>query len=332
MGFSSAVKAQSMPETNSSLATANLGSVSFYLDKKHPNTQGESVQVTENAQVYFCLQLNTLVPDLKAASERLLQVDMTLTGEGALPQKLRAKSKLKHDIIYPNSQSCWTGTFTVPLATPQGKYRISDLDLLLASGHKIFLRDHIDQFQPRGLVNVSSPILDTTPPVIEKIISWVPLFGEMNMRYSRAWKYIYFRVVATDEMVGIDPQSFQIFFKVYVDNVLLDILQARCSTKLPNLYYDCNLYFSRAQHDFFGRTLKLVLDSVGVADKHGNWAEFTSVEQLEKLFDGKLLQYTFYSHDVPKTEGQDASKVDRDDHEVPSARPRAPYINKLRPY
>ncbi len=332
-GFIPALWAQSMPETGPNLAESNLGSISFYLDKKHPNTQGESVQVTENTKVYFCLQLNTKVPDLKAATDRLMQVDMTLMGEGDLPQKIRALSKLTENLIQANALSCWAGSFTIPLATPAGKYRVAELDLLMASGHKIFLRDHIDQFQPRGLVNVDSPIKDATPPVIEKIKSWTPLFGEMNMRYSRAWQSIYFRVVATDEMVGIDPNSFQIFFKVFVDGELIDIIRPRCIPRLANLYYDCTLYFSRAEHDFYGRTLKLVLDSIGVADKHGNWKELTTPEQLMKIFNGKLLQYTFYTHKVPKSESQpDPNGLNKNDHDVPSARPRSPHINRLRPY
>lgn len=329
-GFIPGLWAQAPSETNPNLATSHLGSISFYLDKKFPNTQGESVQVTENTKVYFCLQLNTLVPDLKAATQRLMQVNMTLMGEGELPQKIKASSKLKQDVLNSNALSCWTGALTVPLATPAGKYRVTELDLLLASGHTLFLRDHLNQFQPKGLVNVSSPILDATPPLIERLKSWSALFGEMNMRYNRAWRTIDFRVIATDEMVGIDPDSFQIFFKVFVDDELIDIVKPRCITRLQNLYYDCSLYFSRAEHDFYGRTLKLVLDSVGVADKHGNWAELTTPEQLKKIFNGKLLQYTFYTHKVPKTESQPEA-LDRDDHDVPSARPRAPHMNRLRP-
>jgi len=306
-----------------------LGSISFYLDKKTPATQGQSVHVEEGSKVYFCLQLNANVPDLQVASQRLLQVDMTLLGEGELPQKIRGRSKLKQDLIYADEQGCWTGSMRVPMATPAGKYRVSELDLRMASGHEISLRDHLSQFQPMGLVEVASPILDAAPPVIERIQSWVPLLDEMNMRHKRAWRNIFFRVTATDEMVGIDPNSFQIFFKVYVDDELIDIMRPLCRATLPNLYYDCTLYFSRAEHDFYGRTLRLRLDSIGVADKHGNWAELTTPEQLEKIFNGKPMEYIFYTHKLPHpTESQKAA-IDKG-FTPPVSKPKSLYINKLR--
>lgn len=259
---------------------------------------------------------------------------MILEGEGENPQKLKVKSKLKKGLIYPNSQTCYTGKFTIPLGTPAGKYHIVDLNLLLASGHSIFLRDHLDQFKPKGLVEVASPVKDVTPPVIEKIESWVPLENEMNMRHSRAWTYVYFRVTATDQDIGIDPNSFQIFFKIYLDDVLVDIMQAKCATILPNLNDDCRLYFSRAEHDFYGRTLRMVLDSVSVADKHGNLAELTTPAQLEKIFGGKLLRYIFYSHKPPKANRSESqafsSEPDEEDHSELSEKPKSVLINKRR--
>ncbi len=152
------------------------------------------------------------------------------------------------------------------------------------------------------------------------------------MRFKRAWHYIYLRVTATDQMVGIDPSTFQIFFKAYLDDELIDILRPRCRTEAPNLFYECKLYFSRAEHDFYGRTLKLVLDSIGVADKHGNWTELTQPEQLEKIYGGKLLSYTFYSHKLPKqSESQKAANApDANANSIHSSDPKPDYFNKLR--
>ncbi len=328
--YCSHVWAQNSSES-ANLATSNLGSVSFYLDKKNPATQGESVHVVEESKAYFCLQLNTQVPDLAKVVKHLSQVELTLEKEGENPQKIKAKSNLKRGLIYSNAQGCFIGQLRVPMGVSAGKYHVSELDLLLASEHVIPLRDHLSQVKPLGLIEVASPIQDTMPPLIEKIESWVPMEGGMNMRHSRAWKYIFFRVTAIDQNVGIDPSTFQIFFKNYLDDELVDISKAKCSTILPNLQYNCTLYFSRAEHDFYGRTLRLVLDSVSVADKYGNLTELTTPEQLEKIFGGKLMQYVFYSHKSShdkKAETQ--NEPDEDGHIEASDKPKSIFINKRR--
>ncbi len=333
---SSSLFAQGILESNS-LSSANLGSLSFYLDKKMPNTQGESIHVVEKSKAYFCLQLNRQVPALDEAVRHLRQVTVLLEGEGEAPQHIEAKSKLRKGLLYPNSQSCFVGELLVPQGLPAGKYHVSELDLLLASRHVLSFRDRLSQLNPLGLVELSSPIKDSTSPLVEKIESWVPLEDEMNMRYHRAWADIHLRVTATDQTVGIDPHSFQLFFKATLDDELVDIVQAKCSTILPNLYYNCDLYFSRAEPDFRGRTLKLVIDSVSVADKLGNLTELNTPHELEKLFGGKLLRYTFYSKKVTSpngkiSESQASSKEEREEnsHTESPSKPKSVLINKRR--
>ncbi|MBL7685517.1 MAG: hypothetical protein JNK65_05730, partial [Deltaproteobacteria bacterium] len=83
--------------------------------------------------------------------------------------------------------------------------------------------------------------------------------------------------------------------KEYLDGTLVDIQEAKCKPLLPNLYYDCKLYFSRAIPELKPRILHFVLDSITLSDQLGNAIELTTEDQLKPLFGGKLLRYTFYS-------------------------------------
>jgi hypothetical protein len=294
--------AESMPEsTAKSIAPTlnSLGSISFFLDKNNPTWGGELVHVGEKDLVFFCLQLDASDPRLQRPIKYLRRVEITLEGEGESPQKIVGMTKLRKRLIQPDSKGCYIGEMQLPEVILPGKYQVSEVDLLQSSGHYISLREELNDFSPVGSIEVESPTVDRKPPIIEKIESKTPLENSIIFGGHRGWAEINFRVITTDLISGIQPESFHIFFKVFVDGDLFDIVEPKCRARLPNLYYDCHLYFSRAEPDLRSRTVKLVLDSISLSDRVGNEIEITRPSELKPFFEGKLLRYTFYPGKVP---------------------------------
>jgi hypothetical protein len=294
---------ESSPSTSSE--SPPFGTVLFFLEPKEKGTGSllGSVHVGEDDQVYFCLKLNPQDPRLTRPVRYLRAVEVTLEGEGDSPQKIKGMTKIRKRVIEPESDGCYVGRMKIPAGIPPGKYQVAELDLWLTNGREVSLRDELEEFSSRGVVEIESPQLDSTPPVVEKIESKTPLVDRFNFGGKTGRADILFRVVAYDAVSGIDPNSFHIFFKVFLDDHLVDILEPRCRTQLPNLYYDCKLYFSRAAPHLRARTAKIILDSVSVSDRLGNSLEINDPAELRSLFEGKNLRYTFYSHRPPGEAG-----------------------------
>ncbi len=272
----------------------NLGSLSFFLDKKKPNYKGESVHLGERDKAYFCLKLNPKDERFARTRRFLRQIEITLEG-GEPPSRLVGVTKLRSVVIQPDGQGCYIGTVQVPPEIPPGKYKLIELDLIQTSRNAVSYRDELENLDPVGLIEISSPSLDKFPPILEKIVTYTPLVEPIHFDWNRAWVKIRFRVITTDLISGIKPDSLQIFFKATVDGNLVGIPQAKCRPRVKNLYYDCSLYFSRAQPDLRSRTLELTLDSVSIADHFGNINEWNTPRELRNFFAGKLLHYVFYT-------------------------------------
>jgi len=289
---------QPSPETQETPETVykpeNLGSLSFFLDKKNPTYKGESVHLGERDKAYFCLKLNPKDERLSRARRFLRRIEITLEG-GDPPSRLTGLTKLRSVVIDPDSHGCYIGEVQIPPEIPPGKYKLIELDLIETSRNAIPYRDELENLSPVGLIEISSPSLDKFPPIIEKIVSYTPLIEPMHFEGHRAWAKVRFRVITTDLISGVKPDSLQIFFRANVDGNLVGILQPKCHPRVINLYYDCSLYFSRAQPDFRSRTLELILDSVSIADHFGNLEEWNTLPRLKNLFGGQLLHYIFYT-------------------------------------
>lgn len=275
--------------------TGGLGSVIFYLNEdESPQSQPGSVHVEEKDRVYFCVQLKHDEPRIRRVLKYLRGVEFTLLGPGDNPQKIVGATRFLKRGVQPDAGGCYRGSFRVPEGIPPGKYKVSEVDLWQAPSASVSLREELKEFSRLGVVEVDSPVQDPNPPIIEKIVNWTPLVDHLLYGGKIGHASMNFRVITTDLISGIQPESFHIFFKIFLDGVLVDILEPKCFPRLKNLYYDCKLYFSRALPDLRAVTVKIVLDSIGLSDRFGNNIEINDSEKLKSFFDGKLLGYTFY--------------------------------------
>ncbi len=290
--------AQSLPAETS---TQKLGKVLFFLDPEAPfNQQPGSVHVSEVDPIFFCVQLNEQDPRFAHVFNALRGLEITLEGEGDPPQKLTGHTRLRNQGVRPNAQGCYIGQVKVPFGVPPGKYKISEIDLLLAPRQSVSLREELSEFAPLGEIEIDSPQHDLDPPILEKIITYTPSEALMHYGGNVASAKVRFRVVTSDSISGIQPDSFHVFFKVFLNGVLIDIVEPLCTPKLSNLYYNCRLYFSRAIPDLKAVTVKFVLDSISLSDRLGHALEINEIKRLKALFEGNLLTYTFRPGKIKK--------------------------------
>src|SRR5262245_20106719 len=161
---------ESLPESAPTVempAISNLGAIYFFLTP--PQTLKEdSVHVGEEDPISFCVRLNWQDPRIHRALHFLRGVEITLEG-GDPPQKISGRTEFKKWPIDPDSLGCYSGRLKIPAGHTPGKYKVTELDLWLTSGREIALRDELDEFSPLGEVELESPAIDTTPPMIEEI-------------------------------------------------------------------------------------------------------------------------------------------------------------------
>ncbi|MFO1520058.1 MAG: hypothetical protein U1F57_10410 [bacterium] len=285
-----------------------LGSVTFMLDSNDADRQPGSVHVGEKDRVYFCVKIDPNNPRVRHAIKYLRAIEVTLEGEGENPQKITGRTALKKRVIRPNGAGCYWGKLRIPENTPPGKYRLSELDLWESPLRSLSLREELPNVSPKGVIEVESPHLDRNSPVVEKIEVKSPQEDPVKFNGHRGWALAQFRLVASDLISGIKPETLKIFFKIFLDGTLVDIQEANCKPRLPNLFFDCKLYFSRAEPDMRGRTVQLVLDSISLSDRLGNDTEISEVEALKKLTGGELLRYVYYTrrpHGAQEPKGDD---------------------------
>ncbi len=315
--LSSLVYAQndSVPESNPQAEKAPLGSISFFLNTKQPMSQGESIHVGEKEKAFFCVQFNSEDPRIKNQLHYLRRIEITLEG-GDPSQKIVGLTKSWNRILSPDSKGCFIGEIKIADGMPPGKYKLSEVDLWMSSSSSIALREEIPEIIPQGLIEVESPNHDLKPPVIEKIVTKTPLSNYTLFRGKRARGRIKFQVVATDSIAGVDSSTLRVFFRFLVDKNLVDILESKCSSFLPNLYFDCELKFSRGEPQLKTRVVELVLDSLVLSDKIGNETELKEPESLKALFNGKILHYIFYpDHGFKKKEIEENDEKFQEDLE-----------------
>jgi hypothetical protein len=286
--------AESLPVPPES-APGSLGSVIFFLDRRenlesHPG----SVHVGEKDRVYFCVKLDPEDSRISRAMKYLRGVGLTLEGPGDNPQKIVGLTRFYKKRVEPEASGCYLGRLRVPFGIPPGKYKISELDLYETPNKAISLREELREFSLLGVIDVDSPNIDLNPPVVEEIVSWTPVNNHLDFRGHIGSARMNFRVLVNEAISGVRADTFKVFFKVYLDDLLVDIVEPKCKARLKNLYYDCHLYFSRSEPDIRAVTAKFVLDSISASDKLGNDLEITEPEKLASLFKGKRLVYTFY--------------------------------------
>ncbi len=290
LGFA---QTDSLPESNPQAKKAPLGSVSFFLSPKQPMIKGESIHVGEKEKAFFCVQLNAEDPRIKNDLHYLRRIEITLEG-GNPSQKMVGLTKSWNRILLPDSNGCFIGEIRIADGIPPGKYKLAEVDLWMSSSSSISLREEIPEMIPQGMIEVESPNHDLKPPVIEKIVTKTPLINDTTFRGKRGRGRIKFQVVATDSISGVNFSTLRVFFRFLVDKNLVDILESKCLSFLPNLYFNCELKFSRGEPQLKTRTVELVLDSMILSDKIGNETELKEPESLKALFSGKILHYIFY--------------------------------------
>lgn len=300
-------------ESNPQAQKMSLGSVSFFLNPQQPMIKGESIHIGEKEKAFFCIQLNSEDSRIKNHLHYLRRIEITLEG-GNPSQRVVGMTKSWNRILTPDSNGCFIGEIKIADGIPPGKYKLIEVDLWMSSSSSISLREEIPELTPQGLIEVESPNHDLKPPIIEKIVSKTPLSNYTIFRGKRARGRIKFQVIATDSIAGIDSSTLRVFFRFLVDKNLVDILESKCSSFLPNLYFDCELKFSRGEPQLKTRMVELVLDSLVLSDKIGNEVELKESESLKALFDGKILHYLFYpDHGFKKKEiEQDDEKFQKD--------------------
>jgi hypothetical protein len=285
---------ESLPSSPES-APRTLGSVIFFLDRNEDlNGHPGSVHVGEKDRVFFCVRLNGEDSRLIRALNYLRGVGVTLEGPGESPQKIMGLTRFYKKRVEPESNGCYLGRLRIPYGVPPGKYKLTELDIYEAASKAVSLREELKEFSTLGVIDVESPKIELKPPIVESIVSWTKVNNHLDFRGHIASATMNFRVVVNDSISGVDPESFKIFFKAYMDDLLVDIIEPRCKLRQKDLYYNCKLYFSRAEPELRAVTVKFVLDSINASDKLGNDLDITEPEKLAALFKGKRLVYTFY--------------------------------------
>src|SRR4029453_17156977 len=153
--------AESLPESAPAVEISplsGLGAVYFFLTPASALKEG-SVHVGEEDPISFCVRLNWQDPRIHRALHFLRGVEITLEG-GDPPQRIQGRTPFKNWPVDPDSLGCYSGRLKIPLGHTPGKYQVTEMDLWLTNGRSLNLREELDEFSPRGEIDLESPAID----------------------------------------------------------------------------------------------------------------------------------------------------------------------------
>lgn len=274
-------------------SSPSLGAFHLSLRKDLFPDSAPKLEALSSSSVYFCLRLNPS-PPLSAELFRFLdRIEIVLEAEGNAQRILGVSSS--RFPLKPDANGCFIGVFRIPENISSTNFKVAEIDLWTNAGKRIPLRGALDRFSTLASLSVRAGKKDSSPPELRTIETLSALsshlrFGKIGGR--RAWGEAQFKLVAEDLPARIDPKSLRIFFKVFVDGGLSDILEPKCRST-SYWHFDCKLYFSRASFQLKNRKVDFVLDSISLSDRAGNEMQMNDPEKLKELFGGELLQYHF---------------------------------------
>ncbi len=286
-----------------------LGSVSFSLTPDFTNHDLNSVHVGPREKVALCVRLNASDPRLKRAFLSLKKIDLALESSGDLPQTLKGSIVSKRGILVPDEQGCFRGTIKITDQILPGKYALTELDLGLLSNKSLSLREGLREMV-LGVLEIENPDKTLKVPTVKAIQSKTStrrMVGQWGRRLAVKPR---FKVLFSNLNKPLEYNKLQIFFKVYIDEILVDEIESKCWF---SSFYSahCSLLYARSDSSFKGRRLQFVLSSVALSDRFGHEQEWTGAEELSSLSEnGKVLSYHYYPsskvlHTDPKrTEGE----------------------------